>query len=120
MPIIPTVAGQLARSRTAVTHHRRAKRSLERTGSARSRHGLDWMNFFIADVQAGFGAFVAFYLANLDWSQASVGIALGLSGAAGVLGQIRAGALADAVSWKRGLVAIGVTMLCGAALILRQ
>jgi hypothetical protein len=26
------------------------------------------MNFFVADVQTGFGAFVAFYLAHRDWS----------------------------------------------------
>jgi hypothetical protein len=26
----------------------------------RARYGLDWMNFFVADVQTGFGAFVAF------------------------------------------------------------
>jgi hypothetical protein len=69
MPIIPTVAGRLARSRTAVTHHRRAKRLLERTGSGRSRHGLDWTNFFTADVEVGFGAFVSFYLAGLGWSK---------------------------------------------------
>jgi hypothetical protein len=42
MPIIPTVAGRLARFRTAVTHHRGAKRELERIGSPRSRHCLDW------------------------------------------------------------------------------
>jgi hypothetical protein len=64
MPIVPRVAGQLTRSRNAVTRHRHAKRSLERTGSARSRHGLDWLNFFTADVEAGFGAFVSFYLAD--------------------------------------------------------
>jgi MFS family permease len=97
-------------------HH--ARRSLRTPASARSRHGLDWTNFFIADVQTGFGTFVAFYLAGLGWSQESVGFALSLSGFAGVLSQIPGGALADAAPWKRGLVATGVTMICGSALIL--
>ncbi len=54
------------------------------------------MNFFIADVQTGFGTFVAFYLARLGWSQESVGMALGVGGIAAVLAQIPGGALADA------------------------
>jgi hypothetical protein len=56
--------------------------------SAQSRRGLDWMNFFIADVQTGFGTFVAFYLAQLGWSQGSIGIALAAGGIAGVASQI--------------------------------
>lgn len=40
--------------------HRQRKSLLENVASRRSRHGLDWMNFFISDVQEGFGAFVAF------------------------------------------------------------
>jgi hypothetical protein len=65
-----------------------------------------------------FGAFVAFYLAALGWSQSSVGLALSTGGLAGVLGQIPGGALADAVRWKRALVAAGILTICGAALIL--
>lgn len=76
------------------------------------------MNFFIADVQTCFGTFVAFYLARLGWSQESVGIALGVGGMAAVLAQIPGGALADAVSSKRALIAIGILMICAAALIL--
>jgi hypothetical protein len=30
--------------------------------SARSQHGLDWLNFFIADVQTPFGPFIAVQL----------------------------------------------------------
>ena len=86
--------------------------------SARSRHGLDWTNFFIADVQTGFGTFVAFYLAHLGWSQSNVGLALAVGTIAGVLSQIPGGALADAVKWKRGLVAAGIGMVGTSALIL--
>ena len=87
-------------------------------GSPQSRHGLDWMNFFIADVQTGFGTFVAFYLARHGWSEESTGLALAIGGLAGVLSQLPGGALADAVSWKRGLTAIGILMIAAAAVIL--
>ncbi|HUI94932.1 MAG TPA: MFS transporter [Xanthobacteraceae bacterium] len=76
------------------------------------------MNFFVADVQTGFGAFVAFYLAQLGWSKADVGLALAAEGIAGVLSQIPGGALADWIKWKRGLAAVGILMIGVAALIL--
>ena len=108
----------LRRRPRTVAHYRRARRLLRTPASRRSRIGLDWTNFFIADVQTGFGTFVAFYLAELGWSQSQVGLALGVGGLAGVLGQIPGGALADAVTWKRGLVALGILMISAAALIL--
>src|SRR6185295_19560929 len=107
-----------SRLRTAVSRYRKARRVLHTPASPRSRAGLDWMNFFIADVQTGFGTFVAFYLAGLGWSKASVGLALGIGGLAGVLAQMPGGAIADALSWKRGLAAIGIAMIGTAALIL--
>src|SRR5262249_60804853 len=111
-------AGRRSRVRRAVTRYRCARRAQRMPASRQSRNGLDWTNFFIADVQSGFGAFVAFYLAGLGWSQSSVGLALSAGGLAGVLGQLPGGALADAVRFKRGLVATGILTICGAALIL--
>jgi isocitrate lyase len=77
-----------SRLRRAAEHYREARKSLRTPVSAQSRRGLDWMNFFIADVQTGFGTFVAFYLAQLGWSQGSIGIALAAGGIAGVASQI--------------------------------
>jgi predicted MFS family arabinose efflux permease len=111
-------AGHRFRVRRAVSRYRHVRGLLRTPASRRSRSGLDWTNFFIADVQAGFGTFVAFYLASLGWQQENVGLALGVGGLAGVLGQIPGGALADAVSWKRGLVVLGVLAICAAALTL--
>jgi MFS family permease len=102
----------------AVARYRHARASLHAPASQRSRVGLDWMNFFIADVQTGFGTFTAFYLAHLGWTQGSVGVVLTVGGLAAVLSQIPGGALADAVTWKRGLVALGIVMIGAAALIL--
>jgi isocitrate lyase len=74
--VMPMVAASKQRSRVrrAFSRYRHARRSLLRTpASRRSRYRLDWTNFFIADLQTGFGTFVAFYLASLGWSQANVG-----------------------------------------------
>jgi MFS family permease len=101
-----------------VARYREASKSLHTPASPQSRYGLDWMNFFLADVQTGFGTFVAFYLAHLGWSERSVGLALTLGGLAGVVSQIPGGALTDAVPWKRGLIAVGIAMIGAAALIL--
>ncbi len=104
--------------RGAAERYRNARRTLHIPASRQSRYGLDWMNFFLADVQTGFGTFVAFYLARLGWTQHNIGFALTIGSLAGVLSQIPGGALADAVTWKRGLVAIGIVMIGAAALIL--
>ncbi len=86
--------------------------------SRQSRYGLDLTNFFVADVQTGFGSLVAFYLASLGWSPQAVGMALTVDSLASVCGQAPAGALADAARWKRGLAAIGIIAVASAALVL--
>jgi MFS family permease len=107
-----------SRLRKTVARYNAARKSLHTPASPQSRYGLDWMNFFVADVQTGFGTFVAFYLAHLGWSHGDIGLALTAGGFAGMLGQIPGGALADSVKWKRGLVALGIVMTGAAALIL--
>ena len=59
---------------------------------------------------------VAFYLADLGWPKDQVGLALTAGTLAGVLSQAPGGALVDAIRWKRGLVAIGIGMICVSAL----
>jgi MFS family permease len=115
---MPAAAAHLSRVRATIGRHRESKRSLERKASTRSRRALDWTNFFIADVQEGFGAFIAFYLSSLGWMQASIGLVLTIGRAASALSLIPGGALVDAVRWKRALVAAGIVMIGAAALIL--
>lgn len=95
-----------------------ARKSLRGSISRQSRQGLDWMNFFLADVQTAFGAFVAFYLADLGWSKGQVGMALSIGTLAAVISQIPGGAVVDASRSKRALAATGLAMLCASALIL--
>src|SRR5947208_694723 len=101
-----------------IPEHRRRRKALDRELSDESRQGLDWTNFFVADVQVGFGAFLAFYLASLGWSKQDIGFVLACGGVVGVIAQLPGGALVDAIRWKRALAAAGVLMISAAALIL--
>jgi MFS family permease len=107
-----------SRLRAAAGRYREARQALRTPVSARSRRGLDWMNFFVADVQTGFGTFVAFYLAELGWPQSHIGVALSATGIAAMISQVPGGAIADAIKWKRGLAAAGILITGAAALIL--
>src|SRR5262249_48765803 len=80
--------------------------------------GLDWLNFFLADIQTGFGAFVAFYLADLGWNKDQVGLALSVGTIAGLIALLPGGAIVDWVPWKRGLAAIGIVTIAASALVL--
>jgi predicted MFS family arabinose efflux permease len=80
--------------------------------------GLDWLNFFLADVQTGVGPFLAIYLAAYQWNEQSVGIALTVGGIAGILTQTPAGALVDRLHAKRTLIAGGVIALAVGALLI--
>jgi predicted MFS family arabinose efflux permease len=86
--------------------------------SARTLCGLDWLNFFLADVQTGVGPFLAIFLAGHRWDEERVGLALTVGGIAGVLTQTPAGALVDALKSKRALVASGVVALAGGAVLI--
>jgi MFS family permease len=62
---------------------------------------LDLVNFFVADVQTGFGPFVAVYLTANKWTQVEIGFALTLGTMTSLIGQLPAGALVDSVRNKR-------------------
>src|ERR1700730_10679112 len=116
--IFERLLGLHTRSRRTISEHRQRRKLRDREVSDRSRRGLDWTNFFLADVQMSFGSFLAFYLADLGWSKQNVGLALTVGGLAAGAAQNPGGALADAVSGKRGLAACGFALIAAAALIL--
>jgi predicted MFS family arabinose efflux permease len=86
--------------------------------STRTLHGLDWLNFFLADVQTGVGPFLAIYLAGYGWNEQRVGIALTVGGIIGILTQTPAGALVDRLRSKRALIAAGLVALAAGALLI--
>ncbi|MCY0389445.1 MFS transporter [Robbsia sp. Bb-Pol-6] len=75
----------------------------------RSIRALDWLNFFMANVQTGFGPFIASYLASEKWTQGEIGIALSVGTVTAMVSQLPAGAVVDALRSKRGaaVAAIG-------------
>lgn len=87
-----------------------------RQASKRTLQGLDWLNFFLADVQTGVGPFLAIYLSKYGWNEQLVGTALSVGGIAGIAAQTPAGALVDRVRYKRALIAAGVIALAVGAL----
>jgi hypothetical protein len=60
-------------------------------GKQRSLHALEWLNFFLADVQTGLGPFLAAYLASSGWNPGCVGYALTFGRLVGVAMQTPAG-----------------------------
>jgi MFS family permease len=89
-----------------------------KTPSARTLRGLDWLNFFLADVQTGVGPFLAIYLAAISGTSSASGIALTVGGIAGILTQTPAGALVDRLRSKRALIAAGIVALAVGALLI--
>ena len=85
---------------------------------ATPRRSLDWLNFWVAALQAGFGAFIPAYLASAGWRAADIGLALSLGTIATMAGQLPAGALIDAVHAKRLAAAIALVLVGVSALLL--
>jgi len=86
--------------------------------AAASVHGLDWVNFFLAGALAGFGPYIAVYLADQKWTQEKVGFVLSASAFAGLLSQVPGGELLDATRSKRAILALGVLVLALSAMII--
>ncbi|MBR0872033.1 MFS transporter [Bradyrhizobium tropiciagri] len=72
-----------------------------RAPSLQSQRGLDWFIFFLADVQTGFGPFIAVYLTTQKWTQVEIGFVLSIGGIIGLLGQMPGGAIVDAARSER-------------------
>ena len=92
----------------------RASREQAAAGNGRA---LDWLNFLLADVQGGFGPFLAIYLmSSQHWKPGPIGIVLTIAGAATVAAQVPAGALVDAARFKRTLIALAAGIVAAAAI----
>ncbi len=79
---------------------------------------LDWLNFFVANLQTGFGPFIAVYLTTHKWTQGQIGVALSVGTAVTMLAQVPGGALVDALPRKRLAATIGLVAIAASALLL--
>ena len=86
--------------------------------SQQSLRALDWFSFFVADMQAGFGPFIAAYLTAEAWSQGHIGIALTVGSLLGLVTQVPAGALVDGIPGKRRLALIGVVGISASGILI--
>src|SRR5258708_38912458 len=84
--------------------------------SRRSLHALDWFVFFVADVQSGFGPFVAVYLTTQKWTQFDIGLVMTVAGLVALIGQVPGGALVDAARSEKVVAGAAVAAIGGAAL----
>lgn len=84
-----------------------------------SMRAVEWLNFFLADVQTGLGPFLAAYLASSGWKPGQIGYVLTFGGLVTVAMQTPAGAAVDAVHRKRTLLAASLgSLLTGAFLLM--
>jgi MFS family permease len=86
--------------------------------SRASLRGLDWFTFFLADIQTGFGPFVAVYLTAQAWSQVDIGMVLTVGGLVALAGQIPGGAIVDATRSERLIALLAVTAISASAIAL--
>src|SRR5260370_15093942 len=86
-------------------------RKVTATPSRQSLRGLDWFIFFLADVQTGFGPFIAVYLTTQKWTQVEIGLVLSIGGLIGLIGQIPGGAIVDAARSERLVAGLAVATI---------
>lgn len=84
--------------------------------SKKSLRGLDWFIFFVADIQTGFGPFIAVYLTSQKWTQVDIGLVLSAGGLIALIGQMPGGALVDAARSERLVAGLALSAIAAAAL----
>jgi MFS family permease len=88
------------------------------TVSRTSQRGLDWFTFFVADIQTGFGPYLAVYLTTQKWNQADIGLLLAFGSIVGLMSQPPGGWLVDRAASKRRAAALSVIGVGASALLI--
>jgi MFS family permease len=84
-----------------------------------TRHPLDALNFFLADVRDGLGPYLAIYLLTVrKWDEASIGAVMSIAAIAGILAQTPAGALIDRTTAKRAAVIVAAIIVTVGSVVL--
>lgn len=86
--------------------------------SRTSRRGLDGFAFFVANLQTGFGPFLAVYFTQAKWTQSDIGFALTVGSLVSLLGQVPGGAFVDAVRSLRFAAGVSVVAISASAFAL--
>src|SRR6266481_5070509 len=88
-------ANEPGRATAAAQSHGAQPAAARKAGRA-----LDLLNLFVANIQTGFGPFVAVYLTTQGWTESAIGFALSLGTLTAMASQLPAGALVDAARSK--------------------
>jgi len=80
-------------------------------------YGLDGLNLFVANIQTGFGPFIAVFLTSEGWTQTAVGFALSIGTVTAMASQVPAGALVDAIRRKSVVALASVLAFAASALL---
>ena len=92
--------------------------TLHTAASTRSLRALDWLNFFVANVQTGFGPFIASYLASHKWTQGEIGLVLSVGTISAMVSQVPGGAAVDALRNKKAAAAWAIIAIILSAALL--
>ncbi|MCJ2014253.1 MFS transporter [Methylobacterium sp. J-076] len=117
-PRVTPVAGPAGASPAAPAPEAALAPAAAEPVSLRSRRGLDAFAFFVANLQTGFGPFLAVYFSQAKWTQSDIGFALTVGSLVGLLGQVPGGAFVDAARSKRFAAGVAVVSVAVSALAL--
>ncbi len=84
----------------------------------RSQRGLDWLNFFVANLQTAFGPFIAVYLTSAHWTQGQIGLVLTVGSVTAMASQVPAGAAVDLLRNKHAAAALAIVAIVVSCLLL--
>ncbi|HEY2618329.1 MAG TPA: MFS transporter [Acetobacteraceae bacterium] len=79
--------------------------------SLRCMGGLASLNFSVGAILTAFGPFFTVYLTQQGWSQTDIGFALSVGTASALIFQVPAGALIDAMHFKRIAIALALLLI---------
>jgi MFS family permease len=99
------------------THDQMGARAAAGLGDSRVSRALDFLNLFVANIQTGFGPFVAVYLTTQGWTETAIGFALSLGTLTAMASQLPAGALVDAARNKAHVGFFSILAFCLSALL---
>ena len=86
---------------------------------ARALIPLEFLNFFMADVQAGIGPFLGVFLVAHGWQSGSIGSVMTIGGIAGMVMMAPAGAFIDETTHKRTcVIVLGICTVLASMIIL--
>ncbi|MBB2157773.1 MFS transporter [Gluconacetobacter diazotrophicus] len=83
-----------------------------------SQRGLDWLNFFVGNLQASFGSFIAVYLTGAHWTQGQIGVALSIGSVTAMVSQVPAGMLVDRLRDKHRVAVLSILCVIFSCLLL--